>query len=456
MIERQSLSYKDPAGFVVKKDDGFHRYITQSYACEYDHFIKSGLYQLLVDSRLMIAHKELNLPASQDHLFYKEIFPAQVISITYPFEWAFTQWKEMILTYIAINEAALKYGMILKDATPYNFVFYDGKCMLLDTLSFNFYKKGSPWIAYRQFCEEILAPLSVMRYKGPAMGKLGITFLNGLPLSFVSRELPFRSWFNTNCLLHIHLHAKFQKAGNKERVTNTGITTQKLPSLFQIIKNDISGWKPPSSNNSDWKNYYGTGIENEKYLSDKLTTVSNWLQKIGPKKTIDLGANTGKFSFVASQFSQQVIAIEKDPWCADAIYQSARKNDLKNILLVIADITSPSPGLGWENEEKVALLKRVNGDLLMALALVHHLCITKNIPFSLIAKLFSQLTSQYLIVEFVPKSDPKVIEMLRNREDIFSDYQESSFIKWFEKYFELLEVHSCTCSERKLFLWKTK
>ena len=145
----QTISYKDPAGFILKQQNGYYRYVTEAYKCEYDLLINSGLYDTLVKEHLLIPHEEVN--GNKD--YYKVLFPQQIAFISYPFEWTFSQWQAMAIAYIKINEIALKYGMILKDANPYNFIFHEGHCSLLDTISFNFYNDGEPWNAYRRFCE---------------------------------------------------------------------------------------------------------------------------------------------------------------------------------------------------------------------------------------------------------------------------------------------------------------
>ncbi len=340
MQERQAISYKDSMGFVLKKSDGFYRYIAYEYKQEYDCLMQSGLYQFLVDNCLMISHEEIKIDAA-DKRFYKIIFPEQIDFISYPFEWSFSQWKKMLLTYITINQAALKYGMILKDATPYNFSFYNGNCVLIDTSSFNLFEEGKPWMAYRQFCEEILGPFTLMYYKDPMWAKLYGNSITGLPLSFVSRQLPLKSYFNSCTLLHIHAHAFFQKSySNNEKATATksGFTKKKIVALLEMVKKNMHQWQQPFLKESIWDNYYEKDIETAIYLDDKIQTVTNWLNSINPATTIDIGANTGMFSFLAAQYSGNVIAVESDRLCVDMIYNNCLNKNISNILPVVADI----------------------------------------------------------------------------------------------------------------------
>lgn len=455
---KETFSYKDPSAFVIKKADGIHRYITEDYKDEYDQLMDSGLYENLIVKGLMISHKEELSSRVIDENIYKTLFPEQINFISYPFEWSFSQWKDMIITYISVNELALQHGMILKDATPYNFTFYNGKCILIDTSSFDNYAEGKPWFAYRQFCEEMLAPFALMYYKTPVWAKLYGTMLSGLPLSFVSKHLPAKSYLNATCLLHIHMHSKFQKGKNDttSTINNTtnNINKEKLAYLLKNIKKNVINWNHTTSAESIWNNYYEKGIEEKAYLIDKQRVVEGWLRNIQPNTTIDLGANTGLFSFIASSHSKKVISVEFDRECVDLIYRETQKRKVANMVSIVADLVEPSPGLGWANKEKSSLLNRLHGDMVMALALIHHICITKNVPLEFIADLFSNVTSKYVIVEFIPKTDSKVQLLLSRRKDIFKNYSEENFVKAFQKHFFLLEEHQCEKSERKLFLWE--
>ena len=452
-ISLQPISYKDPSGYIVKEKEGYYRYVSYTYEQEYDHVMHSGLYKSLTDQYLLIPHKEIEDKKSGIDC-YKVLFPQQIELITYPFEWVYSQWQEMALSFLRINQIALQHGMILKDATPYNFVFVEGKCILLDSLSFHFFKDGDPWIAYRQFCDEILGPLALMRYTDPIWARLQQSSLTGLQLPFVSKQLPLKTWFNPVCLLHIHLHAKFQGRKEKTKQDHQGFSKQKLKILFDQLRNSITKWDHSLNSNSIWDHYYENDIEDENYLADKTVCINKWLAAFHPNTTIDLGANTGKFSFLAAQYSNQVIAVESDLNCVEEIRKESAQKKITNISTIVADITEPSPALGWDNAEKKALLQRINGDMLMALALIHHLCLSKNIPLGFIAKTIAELTTQYAIVEFIPKEDPKAKLLLQHREDIFTNYTEDFFVKSFEMHFRLVDSCSPAASVRKLFLWE--
>ena len=239
IIEPNNISYRDTAARVVKKESGYYRYIFHEYKAEYDHLIQSGLYEELTQKDLLIEHQEIQID-TDDPKVYKLLLPTQIPFQSYPFEWSYKQWRKAILSYLRINSIALKYGMILKDATPYNFYLIGGKAVMFDTSSFIFFKENDKWIAYRQFCEEFLSPIALMHYNGGEWSKLTMANLRGMPLSFVSKQLPIKSWFNLTTLLHIHLHSKYsgnnesKEIGNKK---NKGFTLEKIKSLQKMIFN---------------------------------------------------------------------------------------------------------------------------------------------------------------------------------------------------------------------------
>lgn len=455
LIDPQYISFKDPDATVVKSEKGFTRYIFLRYQEQYDHLMKSGLYETLIKENLLIPHKEIN-PDSDDPKIYKQLFPTQIPFQSYPFEWSFTQWRKAALAFLKINQIALKYGMILKDATPYNFYLKGGKAILFDTSSFMFFKEQDPWLAYRQFCEVFFAPIALMKYNGASWAKLYMSSLRGLPMKFVSKQLPLKSWLNISSLLHIHLHAKYEGRKGKRGGVNKGFSSTQLEELFDLFSSTIKSWKSAYQFSVNWINYYEHDIESAEYLINKQAIITQWLEETNPKTVLDLGANTGLFSMIASKHAEQVIAIEFDDTCVDKIEKEIYKYKIKNLSSLVTDLSETNPNLGILNKEYTSLIERGKSEMVMVLALVHHLCIGKNLSMTHIAELIFQLSTKYVIVEFVPKEDSKVQLLLENREDIFSTYNYNNFKNQFYTFFNLIEEKVINGSNRILLLLKKK
>lgn len=445
-------SYRDRDGFIVVENNIARRYVQQSYASHYDQLMLSGLYTHLVEKKLLIPHVEISVIGNSE--FYKIIEPEFIAFISYPYEWTFDQWKEVALKTLEINSVAMRYGMILKDASPFNFTWHKGKCVFIDTLSFEKYQTGAAWTAYRQFCESILGPIALISYYGATWASLFQSSINGWNLPFISKALPTKTWLNKCLFLHIHLHSKTnsnQTAGHLK----INMDAEKLLALWKMLVKGIEKLNDHSIS-KNWSNYYEETILSQDYIQEKTKVLNTWLNTVAGGKLIDLGANTGKFSFLASPYFEQVIAVESDIDCLKLIQKQINDNSISNIVSVWADLTQPSAGLGWNNEERTNLITRLHSDCLFALALIHHLCIAKNIRLEMIAGLFSSLTNKWAIVEFVPKEDPKVISMLENRKDVFDDYTQERFLQSFDNYFHLRASISLQHSLRKLYLWEKK
>ena len=423
IIEPNNISYRDTAARVVKKETGYYRYIFHEYKAEYDHLMESGLYQELIQKELLIEHQEIELD-TDDPKVYKLLLPNQIPFQSYPFEWSYTQWRKSILTYLRINHIALKYGMILKDATPYNFYLKGGKAVMFDTSSFMFFIENDSWVAYRQFCEEFLSPVILMHYNGSEWSKLTMANLRGMPLSFVSKQLPIKSWFNLTTLLHVHIHSKYSgynKSENQERKKKKGFSLEKIKSLQKMIFNTISEWDKPYQYKSHWSTYYKYDIESQEYLKDKEATIRKWLEITKPKSVLDLGANTGKFSFIAAEYAEKVISLEGDENCVDEIEYQIKEKKHESVYTLIGNIAEPSPTIGLQNDETNSICKRANSDLILGLALTHHLHISNKLSFKRIANIFSSLSLKYLIVEFIPITDAKVQILLKDKKRNIKD-----------------------------------
>ena len=209
-------------------------------------------------------------------------------------------------------------------------------------------------------------------------------------------------------------------------------------------------------NKSIWSNYYDEASQRKDYLEVKQQIILQWIEKTKPLTTaIDFGANTGEFSKLTASKNIQTIATDFDPYCINTLYREIKKSGEKNILPLIIDLSKPSPAIGVNNTERDAFINRTKVDLILALALVHHLVIGKNIPFEKIVTLFEKMCT-YLIIEFIPKEDDKIQLMLQQKSDIYQGYNEKNFEKAFARTFNFQEIVTLGNSGRKLYFMKIK
>jgi len=454
------ISYKDSAARVVLKDGLYYRVIFNCYTNEYDHLMQSGLYEKLVAKGLIIAHTEIplnQLKVEGITKVYKILQPEQIIFQGYPFEWSYSQWKKAINAYLQINLIAIEFGMILKDATPYNFYMQDGNAIMLDTSSFCFFKEGGKWNAYRAFCSEFLSPLTLMHYNGQRWSRITRTHLRGLPLNFVSKQLPCKSWFHLNTLLHIHLHARYTNTeGKPSKKSNTGFSVEKLKSLIGMMQSSLKCWKKPYQFEKHWLSYYEQDIASEKYLKHKEEIIEQWMHQLQPKSVLDLGANTGRFSFIAAKYASRVIALESDDICVDTIEAQIKNNKNNHVYPLLMDLAETTPNLGALNKELTSIYSRANSQLVMGLALIHHLHISNQLSFMQIAEMFAMFCDQYLVAEFIPITDSKVQLLIKDRNIDLGDYDQGHFMQAMSEWFTVKETITLNASDRVLILFEKR
>lgn len=414
--------------------------------------MNSGLYYELMSKKLLIPHSEIK--RSQKSSVYKVIQPQVVPFITYAYEWSFSMLKDAALTTLRIQKKALRFNMSLKDATPYNIQFLHGHPILIDTLSFERLEEGSPWVAYKQFCEQFLAPLALTGYSDVRCQQLLRANLGTVPLDLCTSLLPLRAKLNFGILLHIVLHGRSGKGTNRSETQHVKKNLKKgaLLELIRSLENTIRSIPAPKQSTywSDYTDQHSPISYESRSVTEKRRIVSSFLRSQKPKVVWDIGANTGDFSRLASDQGAFTLSMDIDPMAVEKNYLKIKEKQEQFLLPLVMDLMNPSPMLGWANEERESLFSRPHPDTILALALIHHIAIGQNVPLEKIAQLFASLTTS-LIIEFIPKDDSQVKQLLAHREDIFKNYSKDHFESVFKKYFLLKETKKIPHSKRILY-----
>ena len=448
-------SYRDPSGYMFTDADGrLLRYVHRRYAPHYDHVISSGLYKALTAAGLLVSHKELP-PPEGDPECYRILQPDAIAPWTFPYEWSFEQLRAAALATLRITRTALDHGAILKDATAYNIQLRPAGAQMIDTLSFERHTEGQPWAAFGQFLQHFLYPLLLYRHLPETAPAMLTAYPDGIPPRLVSAALSGEGRLSLNHRLYVRLPASVAKKAEKVSAS----TSSRAVSTKSIRQNleQLEGWITKLSLPADpgWERYYAETILSDAYLQEKSGVVKTWLGQIAPGSVLDLGSNTGHFSIMAAEGGAEVTALDTDPRCIDALWRTAQQGK-KAIHPMVADLCNPSPSLGWGGAERVSLLSRIEGrDTVLALALIHHLAIARNVPLAMIASLFAHLSARDLIVEWIPKEDEKVQGLLQHRTDVFDNYNPAQFEEQFGQHFTTRAVHRSEASKRVLY-WLQK
>lgn len=448
-------SFRDPAGFLFREGGTLYRQVNAAYKPHYDLMVASGLLDRLVKAGKLVSSPVASVSPADSAQAYLVLQPELIPFISYPYEWCFSQLKDAALLTLDLQKEALERGMILKDASAYNIQFVGSRPVLIDSLSFEIYEEGKPWTAYRQFCQHFLAPLALMAKTDVRLGNLLRIHIDGVPLDLASRLLPFSTRINLGLLTHIHAHASAQKqAGTKPQPAKAPaqarFSKMAMLGLIDSLESSVKAleWRPAGT---AWGDYY----DNTNYSSDafeaKKKIVSQFLEQITPDSVWDIGGNTGVFSRLASQRGIRTLSFDLDPAAIEQNYRQARAEKSATLTPLILDLTNPTPAIGWDGKERQSIFERGPAGAVLALALIHHLAISNNVPLLRVAEFFAGL-SRWLIIEFVPKEDSQVQRLLSSRQDIFTDYTEEGFTAAFSHYFEIRAVEAVSGSARKVFL----
>jgi len=448
-------SFKDPSGFIFQAEGTIYRQVNKSYTAAYDKLMSSGLYQQLVSRKQLISHQEIAENLTQSPEWYKTLQPAVVPFISYPYEWSFEQLRDAALLTLSVLKTALNHGMILKDATPFNIQFVEGKPVFIDTLSFDLYDHTKPWVAYRQFCQCFLFPLYLEHYLKKDVQKILSVYIEGIPVDVTARLLPWKSNLSLGVWLHVYLQNTVQRGGKKEGANPVQFQKKKLLDLVSHLVSILQRFPEERTYKTTWNNYYDDTILSQEYLQEKEKIIRQYCAGLTVQRALDIGANDGYFSKILAASGVPVIATDIDGQCINRLYKEVRKKNIPNILPLVLDVSNPSPAIGFHNKERSSFFDRIQTDLVLALALVHHLVIGKNIPLPLVAAWLNDIAPR-LIIEFVPKEDEKVRQMLKSREDVFDSYTRPEFERFFSQYYDILAHNDVPGTHRTLYFMQRK
>jgi hypothetical protein len=447
---REFSSFRDPSGYLFWTGDEIFRHVAPSYCDTLNRALESGLMASLIERGLVLPFslvEDMRLGAGATVLK-----PQQISLITYPYEWCFEQLKEAALATLDVHLAALEHDMMLKDASAFNIQFVRGRACLIDHLSIDNLSSHPAWPAYGQFCRHFLAPLALMAYTDLRLSGLAIHYIDGVPLDLASLLLPRHTRLKFGLAMHLHLHARMstRHANTNKSVRGKPLSKAKHKAFAESLRSTVQKLRPKPQS-TEWGNYYsGTNYSDDAAIA-KGQMVRELVQRCGAQTIWDLGGNDGRFTRSIADLANELVTLDIDPIAVSANYAACRRDNITNVLPLVFDCCNPTPSIGFANKERPSLLQRGKPDLTLALALIHHLAISNNLPLSDIADFFAGI-SRFVIIEFVPKADSQVERLLLNREDVFTDYTIEKFRTDFSLVFNIIEERQIPGSVRTLFL----
>jgi SAM-dependent methyltransferase len=438
-------TFRDPAGSLSLEGDFAVRTIHPEARDEVMAFVTSPFCSRLQDRGDMVGSTIQDSPTGLQLLHPKIPVP------TYPWEWTPSQWLAAAELTLSLCAEALDEDWVLKDATPLNILFVGSRPVLVDVLSF---EKWDPapkeypshiWLAYGQYIRTFLLPLLMNRMLSWPL-ELSLFKRDGYEPADLYKALSWPQRLSRSAFWPVTLAARLDaKDGDKIAVKTA--PQHKSPDLaLHLLKRTLSDLRKrtqramPEYAGSEWSNYTATLTHySAQESAQKLDWVRNGLAELKPARVLDIGANTGVFSALAAEYATQVVALERDASAAESLYRMTRNSKL-SIQTIHSDLSRPTPAVGWENHETSSLLHRLEGqsDLVLMLAVIHHLILMEQIPVSAILELARKLTSQYLVLEWVPVTDPMYQSLMRGRDALYGSLSEADLLKACEGRFRTL------------------
>jgi len=450
-------SFRDPSGFMFHDGAVLRRQINPIYFKQYNALKESGLFDTLIKKGLLIGHEETSV--SEEKIV---ITPQPIPFITNPYEWSFDMFRHAAMLTLQIQKYALSKGFILKDASAYNVTFHKGKPVFIDTLSFDFYEEGTPWRAYKQFITHFFGPLVLAKYHGTEIFKMLQTHIDGIPVSLIASLLPGKSKLSSTLYTNIHLLAKMESkhSADYEGKTKVASLSKKaqnniLTSLFEYIK------KLSLSEDTEWGDYYQKTNYDDAAFEAKKQLIRQWVGELNAQSLIDMGGNDGTFARTVIDMVPEVLVSDIDSNAVNYNYKQVGDNAENNMLPFVCDVLQPSPGIGFNNTERDSLIERLaawSPDATLALALIHHITLSGNVPFEKSAGFFAKF-AKTLIIEFPKREDSWVNSLLVRKQEFinhFDFYNQEQFEAGYSVHYQIVKQVAIEGTQRVLYLMKVR
>jgi hypothetical protein len=454
-----AASFRDPNGHVVRRGNDLFRVVHPRAQQALAAYMASGLHEELISAGLLVDHEDLGLRVDWAPPGWQVLRVGHILDVSYASEWSFSQLRDAALLTLNIQSRALRKGWSLKDATSFNVMFRGSQPVFIDTLSFELSDGAEAWVAYRQFCEHFLAPLALLKFRGASVAALWSSQIEGVPLALASSLLPLRTWVQFGLLTHIHLHARAGRGAVGDAAAKAQVVRRVsgfLARLTESLSAAVEALSPPVSLSS-WTEYRHSNTYTDPDARLKQEFVLGAAKQIGTQRALDLGSNDGFYSKLLIEQGIDVIAVESDAACCEKIYLRSRcETGLSGLLTLHVDLTNPSSSHGWGHVERSSWVQRVGRvDLVLALALIHHISISRQVPYERIAAFFATL-GEYLIIEYVPPDDPMSRQLLAARtglhEYVDALYGLEAFESAFATYFSTRQRSVRVAGGRLLYL----
>jgi hypothetical protein len=452
-------SFRDPDSRIYTANGRVLRLLSEQGLADWRALTASGL----LDELPVIGTREVEADVPEAlHGGVAAVLEHDVIPfVSYPYEWTFAMLQDAALLQLELLRRAIEKGLMLKDSTPYNVQFRGAKPVFIDVGSFEQLREGEPWAGYRQFCMLFLYPLLLQAWKDVPFQPWLRGSLEGITPHDARALLSTRDLLRRGALSHVVLHERLERRYEEKEADLKG-ELRKAGFKKELILANIRGlerlirrlrWEP---DRSTWSEYGPHTTYKPEDAERKARFVTDALAEEQPRLAWDVGCNDGRHSRIAAEHAEHVVAMDADSLVVDRIYKSLRTEGEDRILPLTVNIVDPPPALGWRGQERRPLLDRGRPDLTLALALIHHVSITGNVP---VAEFLDWLhgATRSLVIEFVSPEDPMVRRLLaRKRPGDHPDYRADWFEQCLHERFDVVRSEPLAAGARTLYLARPK
>jgi hypothetical protein len=436
-------SFRDPDSRVFLTPDGVHRVLSRTGLEDWEELASSELWHQLQEEGRVVATEPARLDELPDLLATEAagvLRHERVPFVSYPYEWPFSMLKDAALLQLELNLRALKADLALKDASPYNVQWRGAAPVFIDVGSFERLRPTEPWAGYRQFCMLYLYPLMLQAYKDLSFHALLRGSLDGIAPHDARAVLSgerFQRGVLTNVLMHARLEKRYGDSEGREvkrEMQRAGFNRELLETNFKKLHKLVRGleWKAGAT---AWTGYGSDNSYDDAAADRKAQFVREAAGRRRSRLTWDVGCNDGAYARIAADSADLVVAFDADHATVDALYRRLREEGRTDILALVMSVTDPSPDLGWRGLERASLERRGKPELVLCLAVVHHVCVTGNVPVREFIDWLRGLDAA-LVIEFPDRGDPMVGRLLgAKRDGANPDYEKATFEHALEERF---------------------
>lgn len=458
---RVAASFRDPAGYVFWREGRLFRAVGPDYAEDLRRLVQEDLLNELIDRQWLVpttlVEDDLAAELAAEHgegMLFLEHEPIE--PITYPYEWSVAMLADAAVRTLEIQEFLLKKQYALKDASAFNIQFCRGQPVFIDVASIERPSRLDVWHPLGQFNRMFTFPLLLHRHRGMDLKAYFLPHLDGLAADEVVRAFGWIERFKPSLLLDVTLpwlmerkSTNNEQAAAKLREGNRDASAQLLN--LGRLRRKIESLKHKMRPRGNWAGYsqdchYAPAAEDA-----KKEIVAEMLAEMRPDTVLDLGSNTGDYSLLAAEYADKVISVDADEPAIDLLYRRLQESP-QPVCPIVADITNPSPALGFRHAERESLESRIPADCVLALAVVHHLFVSGNLSFELIRDLLSDLATRHVLLEFVPAEDPMYKKLTQFRAPDPRDYRLAACRDVFEEKFRFVQERPIAASPRTMLL----